>query len=202
MRSTSTRIAHFVWAAACFVVSLLLVLTGRTGHPPAVILLPLVFVAWAVGHGLIWGAQRLAAAGSGRGAASATGEPWPLGLRVAAVGTAVAALVGVVQVVGSVFTGSWYPFRQAGEWAAMLLVWLAHAACFAALLLRRRWSRPLSAALAFAWAALLGVQIAEHFRSSSADTAGLLIAVALMVSLATFGSYLWFSRKARSFLDD
>jgi hypothetical protein len=191
-----------VWAAVCVVVSVLLVLTGRTGHPPAVILLPLVFAAWAIGHGLIWGAQRLAAAGSGRGPDSATGEPWPLGLRVAAVGTGVAALVGVVQVVGSVFTGSWYPFRQAGEWAAMLLVWLVHAACFAALLLRRRWSRPLSAALAFAWAALLGRQIVEHFRSGSSDTAGLFIAVALMVSLATFGVHLLYSRKARSFLGD
>jgi hypothetical protein len=84
----------------------------------------------------------------------------------------------------------------------MLLVWLVHAACFAALLLRRRWSRPLSAALAFAWAALLGRQIVEHFRSGSSDTAGLFIAVALMVSLATFGVHLLYSRKASSFLGD
>jgi hypothetical protein len=82
------------------------------------------------------------------------------------------------------------------------LVWLVHAACFAALLLRRRWSRPLSATLAFGWAALLGVQLTEHFRRGSSDTTGLLIAVTLMVSLLLFGSYLVLSSKARSFLGD
>jgi hypothetical protein len=199
---TNPRVVHSAWAAVCIIVSVLLVLTGREGHPPAVILLPLVLAAWAVGHGLIWGVLRLAAAGGRRDAASAGDQPWPLRLRVAALCTGAASLVGVVQIAGTALTGSWYPFTQAGEWTAMLLVWLAHATCFAALLLRRRWSRPLSAALALAWAALLGVQIAEHFRSGSTDTAGLLIAVALMVSLATFGSYLWFSRQARTFLDD
>jgi hypothetical protein len=178
------RVAHAVWAAVCICVCLLLVSAGRQGHPPAVILLPVVFVVWAVGHGLIWGALRLAAAGRRKGAGAADGQLWPLGLKVAAVCTAAVALLGVAQ------------------WAAMLLVWLVHAACFAALLLRRRWSRPLSAALAFGWAALLGVQVAEHFRRASSDTTGLFIAVALMVSLLLFGFHLVSSSKARSFLGD
>lgn len=199
---SSRRAAHAVWAAVCIIFCLLLVVTGREGHPPAVILLPLVFVAWAVGHGLIWGALRLAAAGRRKSAGAAEGRPWPLGLKAAAVCTAAVALLGVAQVVGTVLTRKWYPFGQAGEWAAMLLVWLVHAACLAALLLRRRWSRPLSAALAFGWAALLGVQVAEHFRSGASDTTGLLIAVVLMVSLLLFGAHLVSSSKARSFLDD
>jgi hypothetical protein len=196
------RVAHAVWAAVCICVCLLLVSAGRQGHPPAVILLPVVFVVWAVGHGLIWGALRLAAAGRRKGAGAADGQLWPLGLKVAAVCTAAVALLGVAQVVGTVLTRKWYPFGQAGEWAAMLLVSLVHAACFAALLLRRRWSRPLSAALAFGWAALLGVQVAEHFRRASSDTTGLFIAVALMVSLLLFGFHLVSSSKARSFLGD
>jgi hypothetical protein len=84
----------------------------------------------------------------------------------------------------------------------MLLVWLAHAACFAALLLRRRASRPLSAALACGWAALMGVQVVQHFRSGSSDSAGLLIAVVLMVLLLLFASYLAWSGKVRSFLGE
>jgi hypothetical protein len=196
------RAAHAVWAAVGVIVCLLLVLTGRGGHPPAIILLPLVLVAWAVGHGLIWGALRLAAAGRRKGAGAADGQPWPLGLKVAVVCTAAAALLGVAQVVGTVLTRRWYPFNQAGEWTAMLLVWLVHAACFAALLLRRGWSRLLSAALAFGWAVLLGVQVAEHFRRGASDTTGLFIVVALMVSLLLFGSYLVSSSKARSFLGD
>jgi hypothetical protein len=184
------------------VVCLLLVLTGRGGHPPAIILLPLVLASWAVGHGLIWGALRLAAAGRRAGAGTAGREAWPPGLQVVLVGTAAAALAGVVQVVGTVLTGGWYPFQQAGEWAAMLLVWLVHAACFAALLLRRRSARPLSAALVFGWAALMGVQVAQHFQSGSSDTGGLLIAVVLMASLLLFAFYLASSKKVRSFFGD
>lgn len=196
------RVAHTVWAAIGVLVCLLLVLTGRKGHPPAVVFLPLVLAAWAAGHGFIWGALRLAAAGR-RNARNATdGQSWPLGLRVALLCTAAAALLGVVQVVGTVLTGRWYPFQHADEWTAMLLVWLVHAACFAALLLRRHSARPLSATLAFGWAALLGVQVAEHFRSGSSDTTGLLIVVALMASLLLFGCYLASSSRTKSFLGD
>jgi hypothetical protein len=194
--------AHGVWAAVGVVVCLLLVLTGRGGHPPAIILLPVVLAAWAVGHGLLWGALRLAAAGRLAGARTADREAWPLGLKVVLVCTAAAALAGVVQVVGTVLTGSWYPFQQAGEWAAMLLVWLVHAACCAALLLRRRWARPLSAALVFGWAALMGVQVAQHFQRGSSDTGGLLIAVVLMASLLLLAFYLASSKEVQSFLRD
>lgn len=197
------RAAHAAWAAVGVIACLLLVLTGRKGHPPAIILLPLVLVAWAVGHVLIWGAMRLAAAGRRSGAAAANGQGWPFGLRVAVVCTGAAAVVGVVQVVGTVMTGRWYPFQHAGEWAALLLVWMVHAACFAALLLRRRWSRLLSAALAFGWAALLGVNVAENLtRSASSDITGALIAVALVVSLLVFGTHLVSSSKARSFFGE
>jgi len=196
----SHSVAHGVWAAACVGVCLLLIFTGGRGHPPAVILLPLVLVAWAVGHCLLWGALRLAAAGQRTPADPAEAQPWPPGLRVAVVCTAAAALLGVVQVIGTVFRGNWYPFNEPGLWSALLLVWFIHAVCFAALLLRRRSSRLLSAALAFGWAALLGLQVVEHFRRGASDTSGLLIAMAIMVSLLAFGSYLVVSTKVKSFL--
>jgi hypothetical protein len=196
--------AHAVWAAVGITGCLLLVLTGRKGHPPAVVLLPLALVAWVVGHGLIWGVLRLAATGRRLAARAAPdGQAWPLGLRLAVVCTGAAALIGVVQVVGTILARRWYPFYDAGEWAVMLAVWLVHAACFSGLLLRQRWSRLLSATLAFAWAALLGVQIAEHLApSTSSDTMGMLIAFGLMVLLVLFGSYLVSSSRARSFLGD
>lgn len=69
------------------------------------------------------------------------------------------------------------------------------------LLLRQRWSRLLSATLAFGWAALLGVKIGENLApSKSSDTTSTLLAFGLMVLLLLFGSYLVSSRKARSFL--
>jgi len=196
------RVAHAAWAAVCFIGCLLLVVNGRQGHPPAIILLPVVLLAWAVGHGFIWGVQRLADKGRRTVAQPATdSQRWPLALRLAAVGTGSAALVGAAQVVGTLLEGSWYPFNHASYWWAMLLVWVVHAICFAGLLLRRRWSRLLSATLAFGWAALLGLQVAEHLApGASSDTAGVLIAIALMAVLVLLGRYLASSGKVKSFL--
>lgn len=78
---------------------------------------------------------------------------------------------------------------------------VAHAACFAGLLLRRGWSRLLGATLAFGWAALLGVQVAEQLSLGTlADGTGMLVALGLMVLLLLFGSCLLSSGRARSFL--
>ena len=196
------RVAHAAWAAVCIIGCLLLVLTGRTGHPPAIILLPVVLLAWAVGHGFVWGVQRLADKGRRTVARTATdGQRWPLALRLTAIVTGSAALVGVAQIVGTLLKGDWYPFGHASAWWAMLVVWAVHAACFAGLLLRRRWSRLLSATLAFGWAALLGLQVAEHLApGASSDTAGVLIAIALMAVLVLLGRYLASSGKVKSFL--
>ena len=198
----SRRVAHAAWAALCIVACLLLVLTGRKGHPPAVILLPVALVAWVVGHGFIWGVQRLAARGRRSVARTAAqDQPWPLGLRLVAVGTGTAALVGVAQLAGTLFKGSWYPFDDAGLWWALLVVWVVHAACLAGLLLRRGWSRLLSATLPIGWAVLLGRQVAESLAAdASADTAGMLIAIGLMVMLVLCGTYLASSSEVRSFL--
>ena len=196
------RVAHTAWAGVCIFACLLLVLTGREGHPPAIILLPVVLLAWAVGHGFIWGVQRLADKGRRMVARTAAdGQRWPLGLLLAAVGTGSAALVGVIQIVGTTLKGDLYPFSHASAWWAMLVVWMVHAACFAGLLLRRRWSRLLSATLAFGWVALLGLQVAEHLAPGApSDTTGVLIAIALMVVLVLFGYYIASSSRTRSFL--
>jgi hypothetical protein len=190
-----------VWAAVGIVACLVLALTAQESHPPAVILLPLALVVWAVGHGLIWGVLRLVARGQ-RGARTATdAQPWPLVLRLAVVSTGAPALAGVVQVVGTVVAGRLYPFHHAGDWAAVLVVWLVHAACFAGLLLRQGWSRLMSATLAFGWASLLGVQVAEHLGPGRpSGGTDILVALVLMALLFALGICLVSSRKARLFL--
>jgi hypothetical protein len=195
-------LVHAAWAALALIVCLYLILTDQSGHPPPIFLVPYVLVAWVVGHGLIWSVQHLATRGRRMAARIATeSQPWPVGLRLALVGTGAVALVGIVQVVGTVLEGRWYPYRYAGLWVVMLLVCLVHAACFAGLLLRRRWSRLLSAMMAVGWAMMLGWQIAEQLASTAAtDPGGLLIASALMVLLVLFGAYLAASRKVKSFL--
>jgi hypothetical protein len=195
-------LAHAAWAAFAFIVCLFLLLTMQNGHPPALILVPYVLVVWVLGHGLIWGVQHLAAKGRRMAARTATeSQPWPVGLRLALVSTGAAALVGILQVVGTLRQGRWYPYHDGGLWAVMLVVWLVHTACFVGLLLRQRWSRLSSATLAVGWALLLGTQIAEHLAPiTSTDTAGLLLAFGLMVLLLLFAAYLASSRKAKFFL--
>ena len=180
--------------------SLVLVLDGRQGHPPAIVFLPVVLVAWAVGHGLIWAVRRLARAGLRQVADPSQGPTWPFALKVTAVGTAVAALVGVGQVIGSVASGQWYPFRQPAMWAALLLVWIAHGTCLVGLLLRRRWSRAGSALLCAGWAVLLAAQAVDGIRRGTADTTGGIIAAALVALLLLLAAHLVRSSKVRAFL--
>jgi hypothetical protein len=60
-------VAHAAWASVCIVVCLLLVVNGRQGHPPAIILLPVVLLAgrWARFHSRMSGGQATHG-GSGR----------------------------------------------------------------------------------------------------------------------------------------
>lgn len=192
--------AHVAWAAVGLGASALLLVGGRGGHPPATIFLPHLLLAWAAGHGLIWGVQRLAARGRPGGDVADRGA-WPIALRLTAIATGAATLVGVAQVGGTVLEGHWYPYHDAGLWTAMLVVWLLHAACCAGLLLRRRWSRLLGAAIACGWAALLGAQIAGQLaRGVSPGRADLWLAGALLAALVAFGAYLASSGAVRSFL--
>ncbi len=195
------RVAHAAWAVLAVALSLFLAFT-KGGHPPLIFLLPPVLVVWVVGHFAIWGVRWLAA--KGRRLASGTageGRPWPVGLRLALLGTGVGTSIGVFQLLMTALQGELYPFHYASLWAVMLAVWLVHGACFAGLLLRRRWSRFMGAMLAFGWAMLLASQIAEHLpRGASSDTAGLLIAFGMMVVILLFGLHLAASREVKSFL--
>jgi hypothetical protein len=84
----------------------------------------------------------------------------------------------------------------------MLVVWLVHAVCLVALLLRNPWARLLSAALALGWAVLLSAQVAEHIGAAShADLGELLLAIGLVVLLVVLAISLAASNAVKSFFD-
>jgi uncharacterized membrane protein YbhN (UPF0104 family) len=117
------RVAHAVWAALAVLVSLLLIFGGK-GHPPPIILLPLVIIVWVVGHFAVWGVEWLAV--KGRRGASGTereGKSWPVGLKLALVGTGIGAAVGMLQIVVTAFLGKMYPFHDATLWTIMMAMW-------------------------------------------------------------------------------
>jgi hypothetical protein len=177
-----------VWGAIGFSICVLPVLAGG-GHPPPLIFLPLVVAVWAVGHGAIWVTGRIAA----RGRRSAPEEgggviAWPLGLKLALILTGFASAVGIIQIVVTLLIGELYPFRLPGLWAITMVIWITHGACFVGLLLRKRWSRWLCAALPLAWAALLAAQIVDHLvRGSPVDPTELVIVLVLILVLSLFG---------------
>jgi hypothetical protein len=189
-------IAHGVWGAIGFSICVLLVLAGG-GHPPPLIFLPLVVAVWAVGHGAIWVTGRIAV----RGRRSVREEgggviAWPLGLKLALILTGFASAIGIIQIVVTLLIGALYPFRLPGLWAITMVIWIAHGACFVGLLLRKRWSRWLCAALPLAWAALLAAQIVDHLvRGSPIDPTELVIVLVLILVLSLFGYYLARSKR-------
>lgn len=181
--------------------ALFLVLAGE-GHPAPIIFLPLVAVIWVVGHIVVWGVGWLADKGRlpGTAAGGAT-QTWPIGLKLALIGTGVGGSVGIIQIVVTLFIGRLYPYRGATLWTTMLIIWLLHGTSFVGLLLRRRWSRFFSSAIAFAWALLSVWQIVEHLvRGYRLEIGSLLILVLATAFLALFGFHLATSSRVKSFL--
>ena len=199
---TVKRVSHMIWAVLATLASLVLIL-GGAGHPPPIVLLPLVIVIWIIGHIAVWGIASLAARGR-RGTSSAQGvRPWPTGLRLALIGTAVGAAMGLVQIAVTIFLGKMYPYRDAALWTMTMAIWLVHGACFTGLLLRRPWSRLLGSMLALGWAALSGWQIAEHLlRGYRVEIGALLLVTGSMLLLAWIGLHLATSSRVKSFLSD
>ena len=131
------RVAHAAWAAIAIIVSLFMIFTKQRGDPPIMVFVPLVWIIWAVGHFVIWAVQWLAT--RGRHMASKTDgvlKPWPIGLRIALIGTGVPAVIGIFQVLMTGLQRKWYPYPDARLWAVMLAVWLVHGASFVGMLLR------------------------------------------------------------------
>jgi hypothetical protein len=159
-RRGSIRAAHWAWAVMAIGIAAALSLAPQRGHPPPLALVPLVAIAWPVGHALIWAVGRLAARGRrGVEGRDQVVTQWPAWIVVAVVGTGIVSLAGVVQLLGSLLQGRWYPYAGPVLWSAMLLASLVHGACFVALLLRKPWSRHLSALLALGWAVVLLAQL-------------------------------------------
>ena len=184
------------------VVSLLMIFTINKGHPPLIVFLPLVILVWVAGHLAIWGVAWLVV--KGRRVASGTrseGRSWPVGLRLAVIGTGVLTSAGVFQILVTGYLGRLYPYHYANLWTIMLVIKLAHAACFVGLLLRQQWSRLGTALLAVGWAMLMASQIAEHLPPRApSNFAELMIAFGIMVFLFILGLHLVVSRKVKSFL--
>jgi hypothetical protein len=195
------RIAHLIWAVVGLAASGFLIAFGGQGHPPGIILLPVVWVAWLLGHGGLWMVRRLATRGRSRALRlSGDASRWPPGLILAALGTGIATATGVFPLLLS--AAQWREGRFLEPlWIVMAVTWLAHGICFLGLLLRRGWSRVFAALLCFGWAVLLVAQFVDHLaRGSRIQTGELVIAAVLIGVGVVFGWHLLASQRIRDFL--
>jgi len=200
-KSRAPHIAHAVWGVIGFSICVLFALVPG-GHPPLLIFIPLVAAAWFVGHIAIWGAGRIAARGR-RAAfeADAEARAWPFGLVVVLVLAGIACAIGLLQLVMSVLMHELYPFDPPGLWAFTMTIWIAHGAVFVGLLLRRRWSRYVCAALPLGWAVLLAVQIVDHLsHGRPVEPVELVIAIGVVLLLSAFAWYLITSKRIKLIL--
>ena len=195
------RIAHLVWAGIAVGLTALLVFFGGEGHPPGIILLPVVWGVWLLGHGALWASRRLALEGRSRTRSSMDGGlKWPPGLFLFTIGTGFATAVGLLPLVMTVAGTGGDRFRDP-LWAIMAAIWLVHGVCFVGLLLRRGWSRLLAALLCFGWAALLIAQFVDHvLRDLPIHTGELAIAIVLIGIGIFYGWHLLASPRIRGFL--
>ena len=196
------RVLHAAWAVLAVVVSLLMIFALNKGHPPLIVFLPLVVLVWAIGHLGIWCVMRLIARGKRVAIETGSeGRSWTVGLRLAVIGTGILTSAGVFQIIVTGYLGRLYPYHYVNLWTIMLIIKLVHATCFVGLLLRQKWSRLTSALLAFGWAMLMALQIAEHLPlSAPTGLTELMIAFGIMVFLFILGVHLIVSRKVKSFL--
>jgi hypothetical protein len=161
---------------------------------------PVVSAVWVAGHIALWGVRRLAVKGKvSTSAAEGEAQPWPPALRIALLGTGAASSVGLLQLVASVVLGKRYPFPGA-LWTVTMIIWIAHGACFAGLLLRRQWSRWAAAMLSLGWALLLAWRILEHvLRGYRIHSAEFLIAIGLLALFAILGYRILASKRTETF---
>lgn len=178
---TLFRALHVLWALPCVAVSVLLVLS-KGGHPPGIVFVPLVLLAWGLGHLLLWGTHWLARKGLAKRGPSAT---WPVAVVLALVGSGVVAFLGILLGGAAAFERSHW-----SAWDVTLLgVVVAHLPAFAGLLLRERWSRLWAAALTAFWSLTMLYQMVDALRrGSSIDSWEWPVATLIVVG---FGALAW-----------
>ena len=193
------RWTHMIWAFLAGSVCILL-LVGGGGHPPPMILVPVVGAVWVTGHIALWGVRWLAFKGQVwvTRAGRATGS-WPPGLLVGLIGTGAASSIGLLQLVVTVLLRRLYPFPGA-LWTIMMIIWLAHGACFTGLLLRRTWSQWTVALLSGGWALLLAGQALENILGGTRiNPTEVLLVIGLAALLTSLGYHILASERIRAF---
>jgi hypothetical protein len=139
------RILHIVWAILGVIASAILV-TSKGGHPPAIILLPVVLIFWVVGHLLLWIISKLFARGKKLEVnietdteikAETDVKKWPLSLIILAVFLGGVFVFGAMAIILHMVLEN----DRLRKMPVLLALWLPPSLCFIGILLQKSWSR-------------------------------------------------------------
>lgn len=174
-----------------------LLVTAKGGHPPGLVLVPVVAAIWLAGHVFLWGSHKLAIRGKYLADDKNTSSgKWPL------------AIIFLIFIFGLIFFFGlfgilWQIFSQR-DWlrglAIPLAVWIPSSLCFFGIVLRHDWSRLLAGSGFIVLAIILLYEMIASFmrgyRNSSAEWA---IAIVIFVLLSLFGQYVLRSSSIKTF---
>lgn len=187
---------HILWVLVGVGLCVLLVMS-KGGHPPGIVLVPIVVVIWIAGHALLWLSRKLAIRGKYLAdSRSSAGGKWPVALILLALFSGGFFIFGLFGIAWQVF----FEHVQLHELAVPLAFWIPSSLCFFGILLRQNWSRILSGCGFILIAIVLVKEMVESlmrgYRNSNSEWA---MAIIISIVLVLFGIYILRSSRIKSF---
>ena len=174
-----------------------LLVMSKGGHPPGIVLVPIVLVIWLAGHALLWLSRRLSIRGKYLAdSRSSAGGKWPVVLILLALISGIVFIFGLFVIVWQVFIEN----DQLRELVLPLVFWTPISLCFFGFLLRKSWSRILAGGGFIVVAAVLAKQMVESLmRSHQHSGTEWVIAIIVSIVLVLFGLYILRSSRIKAF---
>jgi len=190
------RWLQIVWAIIGASICILLA-SAKGGHPPGLVLVPIVAAIWLAGHVLLWISRKLAIRGKYVSDSSniVTNKcPMTLILLVFVFG-----IVFIFGLFGIVWQVLFEPNRLQ-ELSIPFTVWIPSSLCFFGILLRVNWSRILAGSGFIVVAVILLYEmIASFLRGYRNSSTEWLIVIVLFILLVLFGLYILRSSSIKAF---
>jgi hypothetical protein len=187
---------HVVWAVIGVGICIVLI-TAKGGHPPGIVLVPVVVVIWLAGHALLWISRKLAIRGKYLAdSRNRAGGRRPVMLILLALFSGGLFIFGLFGITWQVF----FEHDQLHELAVPLAFWIPSSICFFGILLRQNWSRILAGSGFIVVALVLVKEMIESlmrgYRNSNAEWA---MAIVIAITLVLFGLYILRSSRIKAF---
>jgi hypothetical protein len=171
--------------------------TSKGGHPPGLVLVPVVVMIWLAGHALFWVSRKLAIRGKySADTKNRVGGKWPLALILLVIVFGALFIFGLFGIVWEVFIER----NSLHELIVPLAFWMPSSICFFGILLRQYWSRIL-AGVGFIVVAfvLLKEMIESLFRGYQNSNIEWMIAIIIFILLILFGLYILYSSRIKAY---